>query len=112
MNMNKLTQYRSNDASIKMWKDHIRVLEEYENIIDLSRELKEAYTEVERLEKEQESIKDIVRNINNERYKTMFFMFYIKGFSKRDIAEYLGINERWLYRLWDRAEKEVNAYEQ
>ena len=38
--------------------------------------------------------------------------FNIKGFSKRDIAEYLGINERWLYRLWDRAEKEVNAYEQ
>ena len=112
MNMDKLTQYHSNDASIKMWKDHIRVLEEYENIIDLSRELKEAYTEVERLEKEQESIKDIVRNINNERYKTMFFMFYIKVFSKRDIAEYLGINECWLYRLWDRAEKEINAYEQ
>lgn len=110
--MNKLAEYRNNDTAISMWKDHIKVLEKYENIIDLSRELKKAYAEVERLEKEQESIKDLIRNISDKRYKTIFFMFYIKGISKRDIAEYLGINERWLYRLWDRAEKEINAYEQ
>ena len=43
--MNKLAEYRNNDASIKMWKDHIKVLEKYENIVDLSKELKKAYSE-------------------------------------------------------------------
>lgn len=110
--MNKLKEYRNNSMFLGMLKDHVKILEKYNNIVDLSEQLKEAYAKIEELEKEQESIKNIVRNISNERYKIMFFMYYIKGYSKRAIAEYLDINERWLYRLWKKAEKEVDAYEQ
>ena len=58
------------------------------------------------LEAEQEQAREFIKNIPNERYRIMFYLYYIKGYTKRAIAEQLGITDRYLYRLWSKAQKE------
>lgn len=61
---------------------------------------------IDKLEAEQQSIVNAIKNIPNERYRIMFYLYYIKGYTKRAIAEQLGITDRYLYRLWSKAQKE------
>lgn len=91
--------------------DFIGKLEEWSKIADTTQYIKKAYTEREQLEAEQQSIADAIKNIPNERYRVMYYLFYIKGMTKRAIAEQLGIDERYLHRLWRKSEKELKAYE-
>lgn len=86
--------------------DFIGKLEEWGKIADTTQYIKKAYTEREQLEAEQQSIVNAIKNIPNERYRIMFYLYYIKGYTKRAIAEQLGITDRYLYRLWSKAQKE------
>lgn len=106
-----LERYRNCSIRIEMLNDHIKALEEYDSIVDLSEQLKDAYSEREQLEQEREQVKEFIKNIPDERYRVMFYLFYCKNYTKRAIAEYLGITEAYLYKLWKKAEKEVKAYE-
>lgn len=91
--------------------DFIGKLEDWGKIADTTDYLKQAYAERDELEAEQQSIVNAIKNIPNERYRIMFYLYYIKGYTKRAIAEQLGITDRYLYRLWSKAIKEVQAYE-
>ena len=86
--------------------DFIGKLEEWGKIADTTPYIKKAYTERDELEAEQQSIVNAIKNIPNERYRIMFYLYYIKGYTKRAIAEQLGITDRYLYRLWSKAQKE------
>lgn len=91
--------------------DFIGKLEEWGKIADTTQYIKKAYTEREQLEAEQQSIVNAIKNIPNERYRIMFYLYYIKNYTKRAIAEYLGVSEGYIHRLWNKAIKEVQAYE-
>lgn len=91
--------------------DFIGKLEEWGKIADTTQYIKKAYTEREQLEAEQQSILNAIKNIPNERYRIMFYLYYIKNYTKRAIAEYLGVSEGYIHRLWNKAIKEVQAYE-
>ncbi|WP_301955897.1 DUF1492 domain-containing protein [uncultured Eubacterium sp.] len=107
--MDNLERYRHCNTLIDIWNDHIKELEKYENMVDLSEQLKVAYAEREKLEQEQERIKEFIKNIPDKRYRVMFYMFYCKNYTKRAIAEYLGVSESFFYRLWNKAEKELKG---
>ena len=98
--------YRLLCVRIEEVNDFIGKLEEWGKIADTTQYIKKAYTEREQLEAEQQSIADAIKNIPNERYRIMFYLYYIKGYNKRAIAEQLGITDRYLYRLWREAQKE------
>lgn len=98
--------YRLLCVRIEEVNDFIGKLEEWGKIADTTQYIKKAYTEREQLEAEQQSIADAIKNIPNERYRIMFYLYYIKGYNKRAIAEQLGISDRYLYRLWSEAQKE------
>ena len=98
--------YRLLCVRIEEVNDFIEKLEEWGKIADTTQYIKKAYTEREQLEAEQQSIVDAIKNIPNERYRIMFYLYYIKGYNKRAIAEQLGITDRYLYRLWSKAQKE------
>lgn len=98
--------YRLLCVRIEEVNDFIGKLEEWGKIADTTQYIKKAYTEREQLEAEQQSIVDAIKNIPNERYRIMFYLYYIKGYTKRAIAEQLGITDRYLYRLWSKAQKE------
>ncbi len=98
--------YRLLCVRIEEVNDFIGKLEEWGKIADTTPYIKKAYTEREQLEAEQQSIVDAIKNIPNERYRIMFYLYYIKGYTKRAIAEQLGITDRYLYRLWREAQKE------
>lgn len=98
--------YRLLCVRIEEVNDFIGKLEEWGKIADTTQYIKKAYTEREQLEAEQQSIADAIKNIPNERYRIMFYLYYIKGYTKRAIAEQLGITDRYLYRLWSKAQKE------
>ena len=91
--------------------DFIGKLEEWGKIADTTQYIKKAYTEREQLEAEQQSILNAIKNIPNERYRIMFYLYYIKNYTKRAIAEYLGVSEGYIHRLWNKTIKEVQAYE-
>ena len=88
---------------VNSWIDK---LEDWGKIADTTEYLKQAYAERDELEAEQQSIVNAIKNIPNERYRIMFYLYYIKGYTKRAIAEQLGITDRYLYRLWSKAQKE------
>lgn len=98
--------YRLLCVRIEEVNDFIGKLEEWGKIADTTPYIKKAYTEREQLEAEQQSIVNAIKNIPNERYRIMFYLYYIKGYTKRAIAEQLGITDRYLYRLWSKAQKE------
>ena len=98
--------YRLLCVRIEEVNDFIGKLEEWGKIADTTQYIKKAYAEREQLEAEQQSIVDAIKNIPNERYRIMFYLYYIKGYNKRAIAEQLGITDRYLYRLWREAQKE------
>lgn len=98
--------YRLLCVRIEEVNDFIGKLEEWGKIADTTQYIKKAYTEREQLEAEQQSIVNAIKNIPNERYRIMFYLYYIKGYTKRAIAEQLGITDRYLYRLWSKAQKE------
>lgn len=98
--------YRLLCVRIEEVNDFIGKLEEWGKIADTTQYIKKAYTEREQLEAEQQSILNAIKNIPNERYRIMFYLYYIKGYTKRAIAEQLGITDRYLYRLWSKAQKE------
>ena len=99
--------YRLLCVRIEEVNDFIGKLEEWGKIAYI----KKAYTEREQLEAEQQSIVNAIKNIPNERYRIMFYLYYIKNYTKRAIAEYLGVSEGYIHRLWNKAIKEVQAYE-
>ena len=98
--------YRLLCVRIEEVNDFIGKLEEWGKIADTTDYLKQAYAERDELEAEQQSIVNAIKNIPNERYRIMFYLYYIKGYTKRAIAEQLGITDRYLYRLWSKAQKE------
>lgn len=98
--------YRLLCVRIEEVNDFIGKLEEWGKIADTTPYIKKAYTERDELETEQQSIVNAIKNIPNERYRIMFYLYYIKGYTKRAIAEQLGITDRYLYRLWSKAQKE------
>jgi len=98
--------YRLLCVRIEEVNDFIGKLEEWGKIADTTPYIKKAYTERDELEAEQQSIVNAIKNIPNERYRIMFYLYYIKGYTKRAIAEQLGITDRYLYRLWSKAQKE------
>lgn len=103
--------YRLLCVRIEEVNDFIGKLEEWGKIADTTHYIKKAYTEREQLEAEQQSIVNAIKNIPNERYRIMFYLYYIKNYTKRAIAEYLGVSEGYIHRLWNKAIKEVQAYE-
>ena len=103
--------YRLLCVRIEEVNDFIGKLEDWGKIADTTDYLKSAYAEREELEAEQEQAREFIKNIPNERYRIMFYLYYIKGYTKRAIAEQLAITDRYLYRLWNKAIKEVQAYE-
>ena len=103
--------YRLLCVRIEEVNDFIGKLEEWGKIADTTQYIKKAYTEREQLEAEQQSIVNAIKNIPNERYRIMFYLCYIKNYTKRAIAEYLGVSEGYIHRLWNKAIKEVQAYE-
>lgn len=103
--------YRLLCVRIEEVNDFIGKLEEWGKIADTTQYIKKAYTEREQLEAEQQSIVNAIKNIPNERYRIMFYLYYIKNYTKRAIAEYLGVSEGYIHRLWNKAIKEVQAYE-
>lgn len=103
--------YRLLCVRIEEVNDFIGKLEEWGKIADTTQYIKKAYTEREQLEAEQQSILNAIKNIPNERYRIMFYLYYIKNYTKRAIAEYLGVSEGYIHRLWNKAIKEVQAYE-
>lgn len=98
--------YRLLCVRIEEVNDFIGKLEEWGKIADTTDYLKQAYAERDELEAEQQSIVNAIKNIPNERYRIMFYLYYIKGYTKRAIAEQLGITDIYLYRLWSKAQKE------
>lgn len=102
----KLAGYRLVGIRLEVVNNWIDKLEDWGKIADTTDYLKSAYAEREQLEAEQQSIVDAIKNIPNERYRIMFYLYYIKGYTKRAIAEQLGITDRYLYRLWSKAQKE------
>lgn len=98
--------YRLLCVRIEEVNDFIGKLEEWGKIADTTDYLKQAYAECDELEAEQQSIVNAIKNIPNERYRIMFYLYYIKGYTKRAIAEQLGITDIYLYRLWSKAQKE------
>lgn len=103
--------YRLLCVRIEEVNDFIGKLEDWGKIADTTPYIKKAYTEREQLEAEQQSILNAIKNIPNERYRIMFYLYYIKNYTKRAIAEYLGVSEVYIHRLWNKAIKEVQAYE-
>ena len=99
----KLAGYRLVGIRLEVVNSWIDKLEEWGKISDTTEYLKQAYAERDELEAEQEQARKFIKNIPNERYR---IMFYIKGYTKRAIAEQLGITDRYLYRLWSKAQKE------
>ena len=102
----KLAGYRLVGIRLEVVNSWIDKLEEWGKIADTTVYLKQAYAERDELEAEQQSIVNAIKNIPNERYRIMFYLYYIKGYTKRAIAEQLGITDRYLYRLWSKAQKE------
>lgn len=102
----KLAGYRLVGIRLEVVNSWIDKLEEWGKIADTTEYLKQAYAERDELEAEQQSIVNAIKNIPNERYRIMFYLYYIKGYTKRAIAEQLGITDRYLYRLWSKAQKE------
>lgn len=103
--------YRLLCVRIEEVNDFIGKLEDWGKIADTTDYLKQAYAERDELEAEQQSIVNAIKNIPNERYRIMFYLYYIKNYTKRAIAEYLGVSEGYIHRLWNKAIKEVQAYE-
>lgn len=103
--------YRLLCVRIEEVNDFIGKLEEWGKIADTTQYIKKAYTEREQLEAEQEQAREFIKNISNERYRIMFYLYYIRNYTKRAIAEYLGVSEGYIHRLWNKAIKEVQAYE-
>ena len=102
----KLAGYRLVGIRLDVVNRWIDKLEDWGKIADTTEYLKQAYAERDELEAEQQSIVNAIKNIPNERYRIMFYLYYIKGYTKRAIAEQLGITDRYLYRLWSKAQKE------
>jgi sigma-70, region 4 len=102
----KLAGYRLVGIRLDVVNSWIDKLEDWGKIADTTEYLKQAYAERDELEAEQQSIVNAIKNIPNERYRIMFYLYYIKGYTKRAIAEQLGITDRYLYRLWSKAQKE------
>ena len=102
----KLAGYRLVGIRLEVVNNWIDKLEDWGKIADTTEYLKQAYAERDELEAEQQSIVNAIKNIPNERYRIMFYLYYIKGYTKRAIAEQLGITDRYLYRLWSKAQKE------
>ena len=102
----KLAGYRLVGIRLDVVNSWIDKLEDWCKIADTTEYLKQAYAERDELEAEQQSIVNAIKNIPNERYRIMFYLYYIKGYTKRAIAEQLGITDRYLYRLWSKAQKE------
>lgn len=98
--------YRLLCVRIEEVNDFIGKLEDWGKIADTTDYLKQAYAERDELEAEQQSIVNAIKNIPNERYRIMFYLYYIKGYTKRAIAEQLGISDIYLYKLWSKAQKE------
>lgn len=107
----KLAGYRLVGIRLEVVNNWIDKLEDWGKIADTTQYIKKAYTEREQLEAEQQSILNAIKNIPNERYRIMFYLYYIKNYTKRAIAEYLGVSEGYIHRLWNKAIKEVQAYE-
>ena len=98
-----LAGYRLVGIRLEVVNNWIDKLEDWGKIADTTEYLKQAYAE---RDEEQQSIVNAIKNIPNERYRIMFYLYYIKGYTKRAIAEQLGITDRYLYRLWSKAQKE------
>lgn len=106
-----LAEYRLVGIRLDVVNSWIDKLEEWGKIADTTDYLKSAYAERDELEAEQEQAREFIKNISNERYRIMFYLYYIKNYTKRAIAEYLGVSESYIHRLWNKAIKEVQAYE-
>lgn len=109
--MDKLKKYRGLCLFIEGEYKFIEQLKEMEVFADTTEYQRQSYERIEEWEQERQQIADYIKNIPNERYRVMYYLFYIKGYTKRAIAEQLGIDERYLHRLWRKSEKELTPYE-
>ena len=109
--MDKLKRYRGLCHFIEGEYKFIEQLKEVEVFADTTEYQQQSYKRIEKWEQERQQIADYIKSIPNERYRVMYYLFYIKGMTKRAIAEQLGYTEAWLYKLWKKSEKELKAYE-
>lgn len=109
--MDKLKRYRLLCHFIADEYKFIEQLKSWEVFADTTEYQQQSYKRIEEWEKERQQIADYIKIIPNERYRVMYYLFYIKGMTKRAIAEQLGISECYLHRLWRKSEKELTPYE-
>ena len=109
--MDKLKRYRGLCLFIEGEYKFIEQLKEMEVFADTTEYQRQSYKRIEKWDQERQQIADYIKSIPNERCRVMYYLFYIKGMTKRAIAEQLGIDERYLHRLWRKSEKELKAYE-
>lgn len=109
--MDKLKRYRLLCHFIADEYKFIEQLKSWEVFADTTEYQQQSYKRIEEWEQERQQIADYIKSISNERYRVMYYLFYIKGMTKRAIAEQLGIAERYLHRLWRKSEKELTPYE-
>lgn len=109
--MDKLKRYRLLCHFIADEYKFIEQLKSWEVFADTTEYQQQSCKRIEEWEKERQQITDYIKIIPNERYRVMYYLFYIKGMTKRAIEEQLGINERYLHKLWRKSEKELTPYE-
>ena len=109
--MDKLKRYRLLCHFIADVYKFIEQLKSWEVFADTTEYQQQSNKRIEEWEQERQQIADYIKGISNERYRVMYYLFYIKGMTKRAIAEQLGIDERYLHRLWRKSEKELTPYE-
>lgn len=109
--MDKLKRYRLLCHFIADEYKFIEQLKSWEVFADTTEYQQQSYERIEEWEQERQQIADYIKSISNERYRVMYYLFYIKRMTKRAIAEQLGIDERYLHRLWRKSEKELTPYE-
>lgn len=109
--MDKLKRYRLLCHFIADEYKFIEQLKSWEVFADTTEYQQQSYKRIEKWEQERQQIADYIKSISNERYRVMYYLFYIKEMTKRAIAEQLGITEHYLHRLWRKSEKELTPYE-
>ena len=102
--MVKMERYSLVGCLIEESQKHIAELEEFSKYIDVDVYIRNEYARLERLEAEKKDIIDSISDIEDDRTRTMAYLYYIKGYTKRKIADFLGINERYLHRIWKNSE--------
>ncbi len=102
--MVKMERYSLDECLIEDSKRLIKEFEEISKYVDVDIYIKKEYARLERLEAEKKDIIDSISSIEDDRTRTIAYLYYIKGYTKRKIADFLGINERYLHRIWKNSE--------